>query len=83
MYYVYILKSLKDDKHYIGFTENLERRIKEHNEGKTKSIINRRPFKLIYSEKYDNLDDAIKREKKIKSYKGGRAFRDLISGGVA
>ncbi len=52
MYYVYVLKSIKDGKRYIGFTDNLERRISEHNYGKVKSTKNRRPLELIYFEEY-------------------------------
>lgn len=53
MYYVYALKSLKDQKYYTGMTDNLERRLKEHNRGAaaTPSTVFRGPFKLVYYEK--------------------------------
>ena len=70
MYYVYILQSEKDSKRYIGFTENLQRRLDEHNSGMVKSTKNRRPFKLIYFEEYENKSEAIKREREIKAKKG-------------
>ena len=70
MYFVYILLSEKDSKRYIGCTKNLNRRIIEHNSGLVKSTKNRRPFKLIYFEEFENKSDAMKREKEIKAKKG-------------
>ena len=78
MYYVYVLQSLKDNGYYIGVTKNLDRRIKEHNSGKTKSLKARRPLRLIYYEKYDTLREARHREALLKRYKRGRAFKELI-----
>ena len=69
-YYVYVLKSLKDSRRYIGYTENFERRITEHNNGLVKSTRNRRPFELIYFEEFDNKTEALIREKFFKSGKG-------------
>ncbi|MFH1956177.1 MAG: GIY-YIG nuclease family protein [Patescibacteria group bacterium] len=84
MFYVYILQSEKDNKYYIGYTVNLSARIIWHNEGKNKSTKHRRPLKLIYIEEYKNKKDAMKREKEIKSYKGGNAFKKLLNkGGIA
>ena len=70
MYYVYILKSLKDNKHYIGSTSDINRRLKEHNRGKVKSTRYRIPFKLIYLEKFKDKPTANKREYYLKSPKG-------------
>jgi len=47
--FVYVLLSLKDQKRYIGLTNNLERRFNEHNSGQVKATKYRKPFKLIYS----------------------------------
>jgi putative endonuclease len=79
MYFVYILQSEKDRGFYIGYTSKLERRIHEHNSGKTRSLKHRRPLKLIYYDQYATLKDAKDREKQIKSYKGGVAFQKVIS----
>ncbi len=49
-FYTYVLLSLKDDAHYIGYTNNLRKRIEEHNSGKNFSTKSRRPLKLIYFE---------------------------------
>ena len=70
MFYVYILLSQKDKKRYIGFTDNLDRRLNEHNSGLVKSTKNRRPFVLIYKEEFKEKFDAMKREKEIKAKKG-------------
>ncbi len=78
MYYVYVLKSIKDGKRYIGFTDNLERRISEHNYGKVKSTKNRRPLALIYSEEYSTKKEAMSRERFFKTGKG-REFLNQIN----
>ena len=62
MYFLYILRSLKDNKLYTGHTDNLERRLLEHNNGSTKSTRHRRPLKLIYAEQYKTRQEAAKRE---------------------
>ena len=66
MYYVYIIKSIKDKQLYIGYTNNLPRRIKEHNSKLNTSTKSRTPFKLVYYEAYHNQQDAIKRESNLK-----------------
>lgn len=78
MYFVYILKSLKDGNYYTGLTQNLEKRLDNHNSGRTQSTRNRKPFKLIYFEKHDNLKEARSREKFLKSYKGVPEKREII-----
>jgi len=65
MYYVYVLKN--DGEFYIGYTENLIRRMKEHHSG--------RGDKLIYYEAYLNKKSAAQRESKLKYY--GSAWRSL------
>ncbi|MFH1671435.1 MAG: GIY-YIG nuclease family protein [Candidatus Portnoybacteria bacterium] len=75
MFYVYVLKSRKDNDLYIGFTADLEERFKKHNIGKVKSTKLRRPFKLIYCESYKSEKDARKRERNLKLR--SRAFAQL------
>lgn len=79
MWYVYILESLKNGRYYTGYTNNLERRLLEHNKGLTKSIKYLRPLRLIYKEDYSSRAEAAKREKFLKSGKG-REFRKEILG---
>jgi len=78
MYYVYIIKSRKDGKFYIGSTADVEKRLHYHNSGKQRSTKNRIPFDLVYSESFEHKTLALAREKQIKSYKGGRAFKLLM-----
>ena len=66
MFYVYVLRSEKDHQLYIGYSEDLKRRFKEHNEGKNQSTAHRRPLILVYYEAYSSKDDAMKREKMLK-----------------
>ncbi len=57
-YYTYVLYSEKDQKLYIGYTSDLERRVAEHNGGKNKSTSSRRPLQLIYFEGHLSKEDA-------------------------
>lgn len=71
MYIVYILKSLsKDNWHYVGSTYNLQRRLLQHHKGCTPSTKKYRPLILIYTEEYENLSDARKREWFLKHPRG-------------
>lgn len=71
-FYVYVLRSIKDDKLYIGYTNNLTRRIEEHKKGLNFSTKYRLPFKLIYFEGCTNEQDAKRRENYIKTTQGRR-----------
>lgn len=73
MYYIYILKSKKDNKLYVGLTNDLRKRLIEHNHGLTKSTEYRRPLVLIYYEAYISQKDAQIREKKLKKFKNSYA----------
>ena len=66
MFYIYILKSKKDNNCYIGSTNDLERRIAEHNSGLVFSTKSRLPFELVYYEAYRLESDARSREKSLK-----------------
>ena len=77
-YYVYILQSQKDQKFYTGYTNNLKRRLEEHNNAQVKSTKNRRPLKLVYYEFCLNKDDALHREKYLKSSWGKRYIKNRL-----
>ena len=77
-FYTYVLKSLKDGKLYIGWTNNLQKRIKSHNNGNVNSTKNRRPLELIYTEAGKEKEKAIKREKYFKTGFGRRFLKDRI-----
>ena len=72
MYYVYLLKSKKDDSIYIGYTNNLKRRLDEHNDGLSQFTKSRRPFELVYYEAYKAQTDAEVREKRLKLHAQGK-----------
>jgi len=78
MFYVYVLLSIKDKKFYIGYTSDLRKRLKQHNEGKVNSTKDRRPLKLVYYEACLNQQDATHREKYLKSSWGKRYLRNRL-----
>ncbi len=78
MYYVYILQSKKDNKLYIGYSENLKKRFEVHQKGKVKSTKNRLPLVLIYYEAYITKLDAKKREVFLKSGSGHRFIKKQL-----
>ena len=69
-YYLYILKSQSTDFSYVGHTSNLEKRLLEHNGGKSLSTRARRPWRLVYKEEYTTRSEAVLRERYFKSVKG-------------
>lgn len=66
MNYVYVLKSSIDSELYVGSTNDLKRRMGEHNKGKSFSTSWRGPFELVYYEAYKSLEDARDREHALK-----------------
>lgn len=77
-YYVYVLLSTKDDKFYIGLTNNLKKRLQEHARGDVGSTRKRRYLKLIHYEYFINKEDAEAREKFLKSGYGHRQLRKFL-----
>ena len=77
-FFVYVLRSRKDNNFYIGYTENLGRRMEEHSKGKVSSTKNRRPFELVYYEVCFNKHSALKREKYLKTTGGHRYLKNRI-----
>jgi len=75
MFYLYVLKSKKDGNLYIGSTNDLRRRLSEHNAGYSRSTKSRRPFELRYYEAYFKEESARKREFSLK--KDGKALAQL------
>jgi putative endonuclease len=80
MYSVYILYSRSFDRYYVGYTNNLGRRIDEHNRKKGKFTDAGIPWILLYTETYSNRKEARDREKYIKSKKSKSFITELISG---
>jgi len=77
-YYVYILQSLKDASLYIGYTNDLKRRIKQHNSGLDKYTKKYMPWKLIHYETYLNDKDARRRERYLKTSQGSRLLKRML-----
>lgn len=77
MILVYVIKSQKNKFRYVGITDNLERRLLEHNSGKNTSTSFYKPFGLIYTESHQDYKEARKREKFLKSGQG-RKFLDTL-----
>lgn len=71
MFTVYVLYSETYDKIYVGYSSNIEERLKSHNELATKGwTVKYRPWQLFYTEVFDTKAEAMKREKQLKSAKG-------------
>lgn len=78
MYYVYVLKSLKNQRHYTGSTDNLDRRLKEHNDGRSKYTKRTRPFVLVYKEECQTRVEAYRREMFFKTGKGREFVKNQL-----
>jgi len=81
MYYVYILYNARIDRHYIGYTGNLEQRLADHKRGKSKGQYTknqRGQWNLVYVEKYSNEQEAIQREQQIKVKKSRKYILQLL-----
>ncbi len=68
MHYIYLLESESGSYIYVGNTNDLERRLLEHNSGNNASTKKHKPFKLVYYEAYSDKRDALDREKKLKHH---------------
>ncbi len=79
MNFLYIAKC-KNGKYYIGSTNNLERRIVEHNTGKTKSLRYLRPIEIVFRKIYPSLIDARRAEIKLKRLKSRQILEKIIQG---
>ena len=78
MYCVYILKSLKTNKLYIGHSDNVVRRLEEHNTNRGGEYTRRNgPWKLVYNESYQDRASAMRRERYLKSTRGSYEKKKL------
>ena len=78
MHYVYILWSKEDQKFYIGFTKDLERRMKEHEQGQCHTTVRMIAPKLVFYEAYLSEIDALRREEYFKTTKGKKTLRLML-----
>ena len=79
MSYTYVLLSERDGKFYIGSTGDLRNRVLLHNKGAVRSTAYRRPLRLIYYEACLSVDDAYRRERYLKSGRGGRYLKQRLT----
>ena len=77
-FYVYVLLSEKDNKFYTGYTSNLTQRMNQHFKGQVDSTKNRRPLKLIYYEACLSQEDALHREKYLKTFYGKMFLKNRL-----
>ncbi len=78
MHFVYAIKSIAKNYIYVGMSNNLERRLKEHNNAENRSTKAYKPFVLILSEKLETREAARKREKFLKSGIGKEYLKTLL-----
>lgn len=75
---VYILQSIKNGKYYIGSTNDVERRLLEHNSGKTKSLRYLRPLEIVFKKEFTSLGEARKIEARLKKLKSRKIIEKII-----
>ena len=78
MYLVYVLESEADGKLYVGCTSDIQERLETHNRGLVSSTKGRRPFKLIYTEKFEDKYEAFRVERFYKTAVGKRQLKKKI-----
>lgn len=78
MYYTYVLESLRNGRFYTGSTDNLDKRLTEHNSGKSKYTRLTKPFKLVFFEKYHTRKEAVRRELYFKTGKGREELEKIL-----
>ncbi len=78
MYTVYILKSQKYKKSYVGYTNDINRRLEEHNNRESNFTSKYAPWDLFYTETFVSRIEAINREKYLKSKKGRKFMKNLF-----
>lgn len=77
-YYVYVLYNKNKNFIYIGYSENLKQRVKEHNDGHSKSTKPYIPLELIHYEAYRNKKDAKRRELYLKTNRGRTTLMTML-----
>ncbi len=79
MYFVYVLRSLRTGRNYVGFATNLVQRLGQHNSGITKSTKNRGPWELVHQEAFQTRAEAMRRERYWKSGQGREELKDILA----
>lgn len=79
MHYLYILQSKRDKSFYTGVTNDIQRRLKEHNAGLSRSTKNRIPWMIAHTEEFESIIEAYQRERYIKSRKKRKYIESIIN----
>ena len=79
-HYIYIIKSLSDGSFYIGYSADIDRRLTEHNSGKSLYTRRKMPWRLVYFEVFATKSEALKREKFLKAQRNHLFYEQLIIG---
>lgn len=77
--YLYIIKSAKSGRYYIGSTSDIERRLSEHNRGQTKSTVNHTPWNLLFCKLFTDISVAHKLERRLKKMKSRKIIEQIIA----
>ena len=80
MFYAYILQSQKDNSFYIGYTQDLTKRLEKHNSAKRGYTATKKPWEIVYWEAFPSKTEAIKRERFLKAQKSRTFYLSLIDG---
>jgi len=75
VHYVYVLESRRTGRYYIGSTHDVEKRLAQHNAGRTKSTRNLRPWNILHVEIFTTKPEAARRERLIKSWKSRKHMK--------
>jgi putative endonuclease len=78
MFFVYILRSEKNGRLYTGSSDNVEKRLGEHNAGRSKATRYIKPFKLLYKEEFATRAEAVRRERLLKTGKGREELAAIL-----
>lgn len=76
---LYVLRSLKDNRTYVGSSDNFDRRFKQHNSCRVKSTKHRIPFEVLFTEEFETIQEAKKRELYYKSGAGRRKLKEFFN----
>lgn len=77
MYFVYLLQSEMDGTFYVGYSSDIDRRVQEHNEGKSRYTSKKLPWKLVYLESYTTKREALIRERFLKAQRNRLFYEKL------
>jgi len=80
MFTVYVIRSTVNGMYYVGFTDDIDRRMMEHNEGMSKFTRRGRPWTLMFTEQFETRREAMMREREIKKRKSRTYLERLIRG---